>query len=68
MNEETFNIQLRKFLKKVGITSQREIEQAVRSALASGALQGHETLQARVVLTVPQLGCEVTIADDIALE
>ena len=40
MNEETFNLQIRKFLKKVGVTSQREIEKAVRDAVASGALSG----------------------------
>ncbi|MBT5819812.1 MAG: hypothetical protein HOI25_15910, partial [Proteobacteria bacterium] len=50
MDEEVFNIQLRKFLKKVGIQSQREIEQAVRDGIASGALQGNETLNATVRL------------------
>ena len=68
MNDDTFNMQLRKFLKKVGITSQREIEQAVRDAVEAGTLKGTETLQASVVLKVPQLSLEVTIADDIALE
>ena len=42
MNEDTFNLQIRKFLKKVGITSQREIESAVRKAIDSGALSGSE--------------------------
>ncbi|MFT5172221.1 MAG: hypothetical protein ACI8W7_000385 [Gammaproteobacteria bacterium] len=68
MNEDTFNMQLRKFLKKVGISSQREVEQAVRDALEAGTLKGNETLQASVVLTVPQLGLEVTVADEIVLE
>lgn len=68
MNEDTFNMQLRKFLKKVGITSQREVEQAVRDALEAGALRGDESLQASVVLKVPQIGLEVTITDAIALE
>ena len=68
MNDDTFNMQLRKFLKKVGITSQREIEQAVRDAVEAGTLTGNETLQASVVLKVPELGLEVTIADGIALE
>ena len=68
MNEDTFNMQLRKFLKKVGISSQREIEQVVRDALEAGTLKGNETLQASVVLKVPQLGLEVTIADQIALQ
>ena len=52
MNEDVFNGSLRRFLKKVGITSQREIEKAVRDALASGRLKGHEKLPAKVVLTI----------------
>ena len=68
MNEDTFNMQLRKFLKKVGITSQREIEQAVRDAVEAGGLKGNETLQASVVLKVAELELEVTITDGIALE
>ncbi len=51
MNEDVFNTSLRRFLKKVGITSQREIEMAVREAVASGRLKGHEKLPAKMVLT-----------------
>jgi hypothetical protein len=68
MNEDTFNIQIRKFLKKVGITSQREIEKAVREALDQGKLRGDEKLEAVVVLKVPKAGIEVEIDDTIALE
>lgn len=68
MNEDTFNIQIRKFLKKVGITSQREIEKAVREAVDEGKLKGNEKLKARVVLKVPEAGVEVEIDDTIALE
>lgn len=68
MNEETFNIQLRRYLKKVGITSQREIEKAVRAAVSSGQLKGAEKLDASVTLRVPALGIEVNIDDKIALE
>ncbi len=68
MNEEIFNLQMRKFLKKVGITSQRELEKAVRDALDDGRLTGSEALTARVVLQVPQLGVEMSIEDTIALE
>ena len=68
MDEDTFNIQIRKFLKKVGISSQREIEKAVREALDSGKLSGNEKLDASVVLRLPQLGVELEIKDDIALE
>jgi hypothetical protein len=67
MDEEVFNIQLRKFLKKVGIQSQREIEQAVRDGVASGALQGNETLSASVRLQLGETGLDVTIEDDIKL-
>ena len=67
MNEEVFNIQLRKFLKKVGIQSQREIEQAVRDGIASGTLQGNETLNATVRLQLGETGLDVTIEDDIKL-
>ncbi len=67
MDEEVFNIQLRKFLKKVGIQSQREIEQTVRDGIASGALQGNETLNAAVRLQLGETGLDVTIEDDIKL-
>ena len=67
MDEEVFNIQLRKFLKKVGIQSQREIEQAVRDGVASGALKGNETLSASVRLQLGETDLEVTIEDDIKL-
>ena len=68
MNEDTFNMQLRKFLKKVGITSQREIEQAVRDALDAGKIAGNEKLQAKMTLSIPSLGMSIDIDDDIALE
>ena len=68
MNEDTFNMQLRKFLKKVGITSQREIEQAVRDAVEAGTLSGNESLEAKVTLSVPALGLELSIDDRIGLE
>ena len=46
MNEDIFNMAVRKFLKKVGVTSQREIEQAVREAVQAGRLAGIEVLDA----------------------
>lgn len=52
MNEEKFNISMRKFLKVVGVTSQQEIEKAVRAAVADGKLKGNEALNAEMVLTV----------------
>ena len=67
MNEDAFNMALRKFLKQVGVTSQREIEQAVRAALADGRLKGDETLPAKVVLTVGGIDLEHEIESDIKL-
>jgi hypothetical protein len=68
MNEDAFNVSLRKFLKKVGITSQREIEQAVRAALAGGKLKGNEALPAKVTLTLAGVGLSVEIEGDVELE
>ena len=68
MNEEAFNVSIRKFLKKVGITSQREIEKAVRAELANGKLKGHEALPAKVTLTVGAVGLAVEIDGAIELE
>jgi ribosomal protein L1 len=52
MNEDVFNMSLRKFLKKVGVTSQREIEKAVRGAIDEGRIKGTETLEAEVTIKV----------------
>jgi uncharacterized protein DUF6494 len=67
MNEDVFNGSLRRFLKKVGITSQREIEKAVRDALAAGRLKGHEKLPAKIVLTVGGVSLSHEISDEIEL-
>jgi hypothetical protein len=68
MNEDVLNVSVRKFLKKVGITSQREIEQAVRAAVGGGKLKGNEALPAKVVLTVDGIGLSVEIEGAIELE
>lgn len=68
MNEDTFNLQIRKFLKRVGIQSQRQIELAVRDAIDSGQLTGSETLNAKVQLTVDGIDVDHIIEDTIALE
>ncbi|THD61725.1 MAG: hypothetical protein E7813_21710 [Bradyrhizobium sp.] len=67
MNEDVFNTSLRKFLKKVGITSQREIEKAVRDAVAAGRLKGNEKLQAKMVLTLGGVSLSHEISDEIEL-
>ncbi len=68
MDEERLNLDIRKFLKKVGITSQREIEKAARSAVDSGKLAGTETLKARVRLEVDGIDLDITVDGDIGLE
>jgi hypothetical protein len=65
MNEDTFNMEVRKFLKMVGVTSQREIELAVRKALDTGKLKDGATLDAKVVLTIPSIGLEHHIDGNI---
>ena len=68
MNEDALNVSIRKFLKKVGITSQRDIEQAVRAAVSGGKLKGNEALPAKVVLTVDGISLSVEIEGAIELE
>jgi len=68
MNEDAFNVSVRKFLKKVGITSQREIEQAVRNSVADGRLKGNEALPARMTLTVEGAGLAIEIEGAVELE
>jgi len=67
MNEDAFNTSLRGFLKKVGITSQREIEKAVRDAVAAGRLKGNEKLPAKMVLTIGGVGLAHEIVGEIEL-
>lgn len=67
MNEEVLNASLRKFLKTVGVTSQREIEMAVRTAVDEGRIKGNEKLAAQVVLTIAGVGLSYTIDGTIEL-
>jgi hypothetical protein len=67
MDEDKFNTSLRGFLKKVGITSQREIEKAVRDAVASGRLKGNEKLPAKMVLTLGGVNLTHEITEQIEL-
>jgi hypothetical protein len=68
MDQETFNLSIRKFLKMVGVNSQREIEQAVSRALQGKKLSGSETLPAKVTLEIPALGLRVPFDGEIKLE
>jgi uncharacterized protein DUF6494 len=67
MNEEALNTSLRKFLKEVGVTSQREIENAVRAAIADGRLTGQTSVQAQMVLTIGKVGLTHKVDGDIKL-
>jgi hypothetical protein len=67
VDEEAFNLSVRRFLKKLGVTSQREIELAVREQLDAGGLSGNETLHARAVVTVDGVEREIVVEGDIAL-
>ena len=68
MDQETFNLSIRKFLKMVGVNSQREIEQAVQAALQGKRLSGSETIPAKVTLEIPSLGVKVPFDGEIRLK
>ncbi len=67
MNEDALNMEIRKFLKQVGVTSQREIEKAVRAGLDSGKLGCTENLKALITLTFDGLDLEHTVEQEIVL-
>jgi hypothetical protein len=68
MNEDVLNMEVRKFLKQVGVTSQREIEAAVKAGIAAGKLKGKKKVSAKMTLTIDSLGLKREIADDIAFD
>jgi Family of unknown function (DUF6494) len=68
MNEEAFNISIRKLLKMVGVNSQREIEHAVAKAIAEGVIDGTESFPAKVTLEVAELKLKVDFTGEITLE
>jgi hypothetical protein len=68
MDQETFNLSIRKFLKMVGVNSQREMEQAVQKALASGKLQGSESVPVKCTLEIPSLGVKVPFDGEMRLK
>ena len=67
MDDEQLNMNIRKYLKKVGVNSQREIENAVRNALANGRINGDESLAVSVTLSVREIDLNVNIDGDINL-
>jgi hypothetical protein len=68
MHEETFNLSIRKFLKIVGINSQREIEQAVRKAIEEGRINGNESFPATMTLEAAGLNLRFKIDGEIKLQ
>jgi len=68
MDDEVFNMSLRKFLKMVGVSSQREIEQAVAKALAIGSVAGNARLPATMTLDIPGLALSVKFEGEISLD
>jgi Family of unknown function (DUF6494) len=67
MNEDLFNASIRKFLKTLGVTAQREIEKAVRQAIADGRLKGNEKLPAQATVTVAGVGLTWRVDGEIEL-
>jgi hypothetical protein len=68
MNEDVFNASIRKFLKTLGVSAQREIEKAVRKALAEGKLKGSEKFAARATVTVGGIRLSHEVSGEIELE
>ena len=67
MNEDALNASIRKFLKTLGVTAQREIEKAVRQALADGKIKGNETFPAKATVNVPGIGLKWDVDGEIEL-
>jgi hypothetical protein len=68
MNEDVLNGSIRKFLKTLGVSAQREIEKAVRKALAEGKLKGNEKFAAKATVTIGAIGLAHEISGEIELE
>jgi hypothetical protein len=68
MNEDALNTSVRKFLKRLGVTAQREIEKAVRDAVSSGRLKGSEALPAKATVNIDGIGLSFEIDGAIELE
>jgi len=67
IDQDVLNTEIRKFLKKVGITSQQEIERAIEEAVEAGRLVGLDRVHAQVKLEVPALGIDHLIEQDLLL-
>jgi len=68
MNEDAFNASIRKFLKTLGVTAQREIEKAVRQAIADGRIKGDETWPVKATVSIPGIGLIWQVDGEIELQ
>ena len=68
MNQDNFNMEIRKYLKKIGITSQREITEAVNQSISEGKLDGNETLKASAKIMIHDIDFELEINGEISLD
>jgi hypothetical protein len=68
VNEEAFNLSIRRFLKMVGVNSQRQIEQAVAQAMADGVISGAESFAAKMTLDIAGLKLRVVFDGEIQLQ
>ena len=68
MDQDVFNMSIRKFLKLVGVSSQREMEQAVQRSMQAGKLKGDETIAVKVTLEIPSLGVKVPFDGEMKLK
>ena len=68
MNQDAFNMSIRKFLKMVGVSSQREIEQAVQKSIETGTAAGVERFPVKMILEIPALGVKVPFEGEIKLK
>ena len=68
MDDDTFNLSVRKFLKMVGVSSQHEMEQAVQKALEAGRLKGDEAVPVKMTLEIPSLGVKVPFDGEMRLK
>ena len=68
MDEDNFNMELRKFLKTVGVTSQREIEQAVRAGVESGAVKSGDQVKVTAVISIEGLGLDHEIDGSLSIK
>ncbi len=67
LDEQVFNLEIRKLLKRFGVAAQREVEKVVRSGIESGKLSGDEKLTASITLAIDELEMRFRIKDEIAL-